>query len=77
MVCAGMANGLPGAGFSITKSAGRGTLSEVANLLKRIADTPLGKRTVVADAVAKASSDFESLKSVYGDAFVELLKKKD
>ncbi len=49
------------------------TLSDTAALLQRIAATPMGKRTVVTEQVTA----FESLKSVYGDAFVDLLTKKD
>lgn len=48
-------------------------LSDTASLLKRIASTPVGRKAVVTEMV----SNLESLKSVYGEAFVDLLTKKD
>jgi HK97 family phage prohead protease len=48
-------------------------INDTSALLNRLAATPMGKRTQVTEAV----EDFESLKSVYGEAFVDLLKKKD
>ena len=48
-------------------------MTETASLLKRLAATPMGKRTQVTEVI----DDFESLKSVYGETFVDLLKKKD
>jgi HK97 family phage prohead protease len=48
-------------------------MSDTSALLTRLAATPMGKRTQVTDAI----EDFESLKSVYGETFVDLLKKKD
>jgi len=46
-------------------------MNDMSALLTRLAATPMGKRTQVTDA----AKDFESLKSVYGEAFVDLLKK--
>jgi len=48
-------------------------MNDTSALLNRLAATPMGKRTQVTDA----ARDFESLKSVYGEGFVDLLKKKD
>ena len=46
-------------------------IGDTASLLERLSATPLGRKTVVTEA----ASNLESLKSVYGEAFMDLLKK--
>ena len=49
------------------------SLAETASLLTRLSGTPLGRRAVVTDTISK----FESMKSVYSEAFMDLLTRKD
>ena len=48
-------------------------ITDTASLLERLSTTPMGRRAVVTDVV----NDFDSLRSVYSEAFVDLLTKKD
>ena len=48
-------------------------MKDTSSLLNRLAEAPIGRKTVVTEQVAA----FDSLKSVYSEAFLELLNKKE